>query len=388
MQQLRFGLSMILCVGLVLFSAIGLWAAEYTVTPGLALQSTYDDNVFFKEAGDLELRISPALELDAQTERAQVKASASLDIWEYKRLNEFDNTEQFYDLSVGLSPSELWQTGFSGSYVDDYTFVSALETAGVLADPSRRKKVMAEPYVTHVFDSRNSFRGGYYFVKGQYDLDRYPDYRVHGGSLTWSHGLMNERTVFFCSAGISDVTYDQTGGDTTQTTYRGVFGWEHPFTETLKGTVMIGPMYMDSEFFRGGSMASETNTAVYFDGSLEWQQERITLTAHVDQDIDYSIYGENILRSRIRGTVNYQWTESLRANLSTAFYRSETDSLTQDEKRQTYWVRPWVTYRITDSINFRAGYRYTWTENRVTDYSEERHRIGIQVSMDWPVLFD
>jgi opacity protein-like surface antigen len=328
------------------------------------------------------------LEVGSQTEKSHVKAKAHLDIWEYKRLNEFDNTEQFYDLSVGLAPHELWESGFSGSYVDDYTFVSTLETSGVLADPSRRKKVMVEPYVTHMFDSRNSIKGTYSFSKGQYDLAQYPDYRVHGGSLTWSHGLRNERTVFFCVAGINDVTYDQPTGDTTQTTYRGVFGWEHPFTETLKGTFMIGPMVMDSEFFRNGNMESQNNTAFYLDASLEWHDERITLSAHVDQDIDYSIYGENILRSRIRGTVNYDWTESLRANLSAAFYRSETDGVVQDEKRQSYWVRPWVTYRITDNVKLRTGYRYTHTENRNTDNTQERHRIGVQLSMDWPIFFD
>lgn len=388
MQRRNVGLSMVFCLGWVLFSATGLRAAEYTVTPALTLQSTYDSNVYFKDAGDLEFRISPALELDARTEKAQVEASAALDIWEYKRLNELDNTEQYYRLSTDLTPSEVWQTGVSGTYTDDYTFVSTLEEVGVIADRSRRKKSTVDPYVTFFLDARNSLRGAYSFVKTNFELDRYPDYRVHGVNLTWSRALMNERTVFFCVAGGSGARYKQTAGDTEQTTYRLLFGWEHPFSETLKGTVSVGPMYTDSDHYRGGTLVNEDSTDVFFDGTLEWNQERITLSAHVDYDIDHSIYGENITRARIRGTLGYRWTERFRGHFSTAFYRSETDGLTGDEKRQTYRARPWVTYRLTDRIDLHAGYRYTWTENRITDNSEERHRVGLQLAMDWPVLFD
>jgi len=389
MQRWHAGLSVVFCLGLVLFSATGLLqAAQYTVTPALTVQSTYDDNVYFKEAGDLETRISPVLELGAQTEKAKVQARAALDIWEYKRLNEFDNTEQRYGLSVDLTPSDVWQTGVSGTYVDDYTFVSTLEETGVLADSSRRKQSTVDPYVTYFLDARNSLRGAFSFVKTDYDLDQYPEYRVHGGTLTWSHALMNEKTVFFCSAGVSDAKYKQSAGDTVETTYRLVFGWEHPFSETLKGTVSAGPLYTDSDYYRGGTLVNESTTDVFLDGTLEWKQERLTLSAHVDYDIDHSIYGENITRARIRGTLGYRWTERFRGNLSTAFYRSETDGLLQDEKRQTYSLNPSVSYRLTETIDLRGGYGYTWTENQISDYTQERNKVYVQLAMDWPVLFD
>jgi hypothetical protein len=388
MRRWHPGLSVLFCLVWLLCSATGLKAAEYTVTPALTVQSTYDDNVFFKEAGDLELRVSPSLEVGSRTDRMHVEASAALDIWEYKRLNELDNTEKKYGLSMDLTPGDLWQTGVSGTYVDDYTFVDTLEQTGVLADRSRRKRGTVEPYVTFFLDARNSLRGAYSFIKTNYDLDRYPDYRVHGANLAWYRVLMNERTTFFASAGLSDVKYRQSGGDTEESTYRAVLGLEHQFSETLKGTVSAGPTYTDSDYYRGATPVSEDSTDVYFDGTLEWHQERLSLSAHVDYDIDHSIYGENITRSRIRGTLGYRWTERFRGHVSTAYYRSETDGLVQDEKRQTYWVRPAVTFRLTENIDLRGGYRYTWTENRVTDDTQERHRLGIQLAMDWPVLFD
>lgn len=388
MQRWHAGRCVVFCLAWVLFSAKGGQAAQYTVTPALTVGSAYDSNVYFKEAGDLEFRVSPSVEIGAQTEKAKVEASAALDIWQYKRLDELDNTEQYYRLSTDLTPAEAWQTGLSATYTDDYTFTSTLEDVGIIADRSRRKKSTVDPYVTFFLDARNSLRGAYNFVTTNYDLDRYPDYRVQGVSLLWSRALMNERTVFFCLAGGTDATYKVSAGDTDQTTYRLVFGWEHPFSETLKGTVSVGPMYTDSDYYRGGTLVNEDTTDVFFDGTLEWKQERITLSASADYDIDHSIYGENITRARIQGSMGYRWTERFGGNFSAAFYRSETDGLVQDEKRQTYWVRPWVSYRLTERIDLRAGYRYTWTENRITDNVQERHRVGVQLAMDWPVLFD
>lgn len=388
MQRWRAGLFAGFCLGWVLSFPAGLQAAQYTVMPALTVQGGYNDNVFFRESGDVELRISPALDVNAGTEKARIEASASLDIWEYDRLNEFDHTEQQYGLSVGLTPSDLWQTGFSGTYVDDYTFVWTLEETGVLADRSRRKQSILEPYLTHVLDARNTLRGAYSFVKTNFELDRYPDYRVHGASLTWSRALLNEKTVFFCSAGVSDSKYEQSAGDTEQVTYRAVIGWEHRFTETLTGTFSAGPTYTDSEYYSGVTLKNEDMTDIYIDANLAWNRERLSLSAHVDYDIDHSIYGENLARARIRGSLGYRWTERFRGNFSTAFYRSETDGLVRDEKRQTYSFNPSVSYRLTETIDLRGGYHYTWTEDRVSDYSQERNRFYVQLAMDWPVLFD
>jgi hypothetical protein len=388
MQRPHVGFFTVICLGWALFFSTDLRAAEYTVTPALTVRGGYNDNVFFKEAGDVELRVSPALDVIAKTEKAHMEAGAVLDMWEYKRLNEFDSTEQRYRLSVGLTPGDLWQTGVSGTYTDDYTFVSTLEETGVLADKSRRKRSTVDPYVTAVLDARNTLRGGYSFVETNFDLDRYPDYRIHGASLTWSRALLNEKTVFFCSAGLSDAVYKQTAGDTEQLTYRTVIGWEHRFTEILKGTFSVGPTYSDSDFYRAGTLVSEDATDIYLDADLEWNPQRLSLSAHLDYDIDHSIYGENLTRARIRGTLGYRWTERLRGNFSAAFYRSKTDGLIQDEKRRTYSLNPSISYGIAETINLRGGYHYTWTENETSDYTQERNKFYVQLAMDWPMLFD
>lgn len=365
------------------------WAADYSVTPSVKLRETYDDNVFLKEVDDLEHRISPAVELGMSTEKADVKATGTLDISEYERHNEFDSLDQEYGLSVDLTPSALWQAGFSGRYVDDYTFVSALEESGVLAERARRKRASVDPYVTIALDDRNSLKAGYSFTKAQYNLDAYSDYRVHGGTLSWYHSLTNERTRLIFSVGASRADFYRTGQDVVQKTYRGFLGLEHQFTEALSLTVLAGPRYTESEFPRGGGSVEEDDSGIVLDGTLDWRlEERLSLSANANRDVAQSIYGENMTRDRARVGFMYRLTERLRGNLNAAYYRNKTEGLIQEEKRQTYTVQPALSYRLTEKLTLRAGYSYAWTENKITDRSLERNRVYVQLAMNWPVLFD
>ncbi len=389
MSLLRFSLFwMLFCLGLASF-VVSARAAEYTLEPSVTVQETYDDNVFLKETDDLEHRASPALSLEARTEKAELKARAAWDISKYERHDELDSVDQRFGLSANLKPSELRQYGFSGGYVDDYTFVSTLEESGLLAERSKRKQFTVDPYATFTLDNRNSLRVSYSFTDTQYELETYNDSRVNGGNVTWYHDLMNERTRLIFSAGASQSEFERTDTDVTQSTYRGLVGLDHRFTENLKLEVMVGPRYTESEFPRGGVTADDNDTGFVVDCTMDWRlEERLTFSVNVNRDIAQSIYGENITRDRARVSFMYRLTERLRGNLSTAYYRSETDGFVRSEKRQTFSARPSMTYRITEYLDLRAGYAYTRTENRLTDYSQERNRVYVQLAIDWPVTFD
>ncbi len=383
-----FFCGVLFCGCLCLFGA-ATWAAEYSVIPGVSVRETYDDNVFLKETSDVEHRISPTLDLTARTEKGEITASGALDISEYERHSEFETVDQEYGLSARLMPSEFWEIGFSGTYVDDYTFRSALEDSGLLADRSRRKLASLDPSLTLFLGGRDALKISYAFSKMQYDLDAYSDYEVHGGNVTWYHDLMNERTRLIFLAGMSRSEFDRTGTDVTHTIYRGMVGLDHQFAENLKLTVMAGPRFTESEFPRGGVTVEDDDTGFVADGTLDWRvEERLTLSANINRDVAQSIYGENITRDRARLSFMYRLTERFRGNLSTAYYESETDGLVQQEKRKTYSVRPSIAYRITEKLDLRAGYHYTWTENQITDNSQERNRVYLQLAMDWPITLD
>ncbi|MBN1841127.1 MAG: outer membrane beta-barrel protein [Deltaproteobacteria bacterium] len=377
-------------LGMACFVVVDAGAAQYVVTPSVELQETYDDNVFLKEIDDFEHLISPGLVFDVRTERTELKAGGAWDISDYQRHSELDSVDQTYEFSASVNPSELWRLDFSGQYKDDYTFISALEESGIIADRSRRKRATLEPGVAIVLDPRNTLEFSYDFVKTQYDLERYPDYRVHGPNLTWIHGLMNERTSIICSAGATLVDFEETSGDLNvrQRTYRGLAGIDHRFSETLQLRLLAGASYTESKFPRAGLSVEEKDTGLIVDGALEWRLERLSLSGNVNRDITPSIYGENVTRDRVRAGLRYRFTEKLRSGLSVSYYHTETDGLVDREKRLTYSVRPSMIYRFTEDVDLRLGYAYTWTENEITDYSQERNRFFLELAVAWPKTFD
>ena len=378
--------SLFFCLTLLAF--MDARAAEYTVTPSVSLRETYDDNIFFRDVDDFEHLISSGLGFGIRTETSEIQASGTWDISEYQRHNELDTVDQTYGLSAGLTPGPLWRFDFMGEFRDDYTFVSALEESGVLAESSRRKRVQLQPSATMVVDSRNRVELSYDFTKVQYRLESYPDYRVQGASLVWQHDLINERTTVLCSLGGNYVDFEASGGDVKQQTYRVLAGIDHKFTETLQLTFMVGPRFTESEFPRGGATVDDDKTGAIVDATLDWRLERLHFSANANRDITQSIYGENMTRDRLRLGLMYQFTEKFRSNLSTAYYESETDGFIDDEKRQTCSVRPSVAYRLTKDLDLRVGYAYTWTENKLTDDSEEQNRVFAELSLRWPIIIN
>jgi hypothetical protein len=390
-------------------------AGEYRITPALGYRVAYDDNVFFKDTSDWEHRISPRLDVDLRTENSQIGGRAQVDISEYDRHSEFDTTDQLYEIHADTMPNERYQLSFSGSYQDDYTFVDALETSGIIADRSRRKRYSLEPGAAFSLSPRDTLRVFYMFRKIDYSLDRYNDTAVNSAGLTWAHALRNERTTLLTTVSASRAVYEEdepewfltaAGGavqrteDVTQETLRLWLGAEHAWSETLDASLQGGLYYTESEFPAlseplvrvavpgfppAYKMERNYDSGFILDGMLNWQWERWRLSLSVNRDVSESIYGEDVTRERILVSVGHRLAERWDLGCSAAYYQSKTEGFGQEEDRQTRNVGPSMTYRITERLDLRMGYRYTWTENENTNESEERNRIFAQLSMGWPI---
>jgi hypothetical protein len=371
--------------------------AQYYVEPSLGVRAEYNDNVLFRDVDDTEFRISPGLKVEAQTERTEIKAAAVLDVIEFLEYSELDHVDQKYDLSAAVTPTEVWQIGAFGTYIDDYTYRSALTESGLIADIAHRKAGFVEPFLSVNLSSRDTLRGEYTLSNVEFVDATYPDYQVHGGEIRWFHGLRNERSEIIFLVGGNLAEYDHTLGEVKQQTYRGMGGVEHEFTETLKTTVLAGGGYVESEYPRleiTPSLSSrvttvkEDDTTFLIDATIRWEEERRTLYAGVSRDIDASIYGENIVRDRIRAGLEYKWTEDWAGNIKGSYYRSETKGIYQKEEWQTFSVVPQLRYHILENVHLSANYRYVWTENQITDLADDQNRVWIELSMAWPKTFD
>jgi len=374
----------LLCLAVIGFPAMEAGAAEYTVTPSLKLRETYDDNVFFKGDDDFEHLASPALEIGVRKDTSALNVSCGWEISKYAQHNELDTVDQAYGLSTKAFLNPLLQIGLSGEYVADYTFVSALEESGLLAERTKRKRGTLGPSVILVLDPRNTLRGDSLFEKTQYQSDRYSDYWMEGFNVTWTHALLEKQTGVIFEAGAYLVDFDRPDEDLRQYVYRGLAGFEHRLTETVIMTFKAGGSHTKSDFRESNGRSDQEDSGFVLNGSVEWKGERMSLSADISRDLTPSIDEEIIIRDRVRSGLGYRFTEKLRGNLSGAYYRSKTQRVLEDKKRHTFVVHPSMAYGFTKDIALLLGYGYTWSENEVTSDTKDRNRVFLELSMAWP----
>jgi len=392
--SLRIGL--FCCVFLAFFEIGLLYGAEHRINASLGLRETYDDNVYLRDIDDLEHRFSPAVEFARTSELSSIAASAQLDIREYDDYDEFNTVEQVYGLSASAVPGPNYELSFNGSYRYDYTFNDVLEESGIIAERSRRKYTSLAPGVTFLVGPRDSMGLSYSFTMVDYDTDRYEDYDVNGLNLSWFHEFLNARTTFIGTVGALRAVYDREPEDTEQTTYRATAGFEHEISERADIGFTVGGRYTESEFsqtvvvFPFVIITSETSyeTGLLFDAFVRLRRERSSVVFKLNRDVANSIYGEDITRDQVTVNLDFETSDRTRIGMSAAYRRSETEGYIDDEERQAYWVRPRISYLFSEEVRLELGYNYTWTENRKTDDTDERNRVYLQLSMNWPGLFE
>jgi hypothetical protein len=227
---------------------------------------------------------------------------------------------------------------------------------------------------------------------------------------------MNERTRVLSTAGASWVDFKEKKGyyvredeagfvereeGVRQQTLRGMVGMDHRFTETLQVRILAGVQYTESEFpsVQGVGfvlvppanitavpiyeMDKAYDTSVILDGSLNWRREGFRLSGNVNRDFTPSIYGENITRDRVRASLKTRLSERFEWTLTTAYYRSETEGYVEGQEYHTVSLRPSLIYRFTEALKLGLGYHYTWTENQITNRSEDRNRVFVELGMAW-----
>ena len=371
-------------VGLGCLMVLPASAAEYIVTPSITVSETYDDNIFYYDVEDFEHLVSPILDFEARTERGKVQVSLNGDISEYQSHDELNTVDQSYWISADIFTTATSQIGVSGNYVRDYTFTSALEELGVVAERSIRIATFIQPKAIIELDSRNSLKCFYKLNKTQYRLDTYPDYRNQDLNIIYIHKLKNEVTSLVLQLGGSQADYTIGNENGRHKSCQFMAGIDHQISETFKLKLNAGERYIDSNF---PNAERERDTAFIIDSGFLWRFERTTVSANIIRDFSPSIYGEEMTRDRIKAALRYLVKENLNCNFTASYYRSETEGFYRKEKHDYYSARLSVNYSFNEHISMQSGYTYNGTKNKITDRSEERNRIFLQISSAWPFYY-
>ena len=381
MARFLFSIILIhLCLCYVLVSQIG--AADNGVTASAFYRGTYDDNLFFRGVSDFVHLVTPSLAVGRVTEQSEIQVAADLDFFFYDKFDQLNTVDQFYQLLGGVSASPRLRLDLIGTYVKDTTFASALEQTGIVTDRNDRTTGTINPMVTFGWTARDRSQLSYVFNSTQYEGDRFRDYLLHDLGLDWIHDLKNERTSIVFLAGGNQTKYSglpsDDFSDLIQRTLRVLIGFDHLLSETATVRLRAGTRYTDTEFLDSNREDKES-TGFLGDFELAWRSERAQILLGVNQNFVPSTLGENVNRTRVDLALGYSLTERLDCRLSGNYRYSDTDNAEEPTRDQAYAIRPRIIYQLPWNMDLRLAYSYTWAENIITDETDERQRVFLEL---------
>ncbi|WP_162138616.1 porin family protein [Pseudodesulfovibrio piezophilus] len=363
--------------------------AEQTVfIPKIMVQTTYDDNVLFKDTGDLELRLTPSMKLKYRAEDWELTGGGKAVLFRYEDLTEYDRENYDIWFKGSKELNERFQLKLDASYDYNHTFVEELAQSGTQSTTSLRRRYSMSPGISWNVSEKDRLSITIPLSATRYAGKTNPDSTERGSLVTWSHGLNNQRTALLAQGSYNHYDYDRTNGDTRQDVYNLMGGFSYRPTELLEFVGYGGLGYANSiATVDGGTDKTASDIYPSFDISGTYAREKWKFTLGADRMISPSIYGESTTRARVRASSEYAFTERLTASFEGAFYTLETEGLVAETEKQTFSLRPTIQYKWTKDAVIRLEYKHTSIENRISHNTDQQNRIALRFEYSYPTFF-
>lgn len=374
-----------LCTGVLFLTAVSDGLCKTMVTPSVKARGTYDDSVLGKGESDLEILLSPALQVVMEGEVASLSFTGRLDAFRYAEHSEYNRENGHAGAELGYSLSERTRLRMGVSWMRDHTVETEYAESGFVTESVPRNLYSVTPGLTVLVSERDELAVDISAQSVDYERAAYTDYRTLGSTATWSHALRNELWRVMGQASAYLYRFDHPGGKTDQLVLTGLVGLSWRAAEMLEFQMMggISQTMSSVNLDWGEDMEAKQLT---FSGSLSatWTDEVWKLHVAADRSESPSSYGELITRDRLRAVFGRNLSERLYCGMQAAWYQSKTRGLVQDKDTKTYLLGPVARYRLSEDVAVEGGYQFIREENRASDKTTDRNKVYLNLSMDFP----
>lgn len=377
----RFLRVMIFALVAIVLSASGAMAqsAQVIVTPKAAYRITYDNNVNNTKDGDIEHVLTPALQVDVNTERSRNTFEASVSLHKYHDLDQLDRTTQEYSLSSKNELHERVRLNLDASYEDDYTIGKISEELATTARKTARRRLSLSPRLEFVADERNLIGLNYSYGTTDYDRADYVDYENQGASVDWTY-IWTERFRLRSSVGMNwyDTSYDD--GDGSYTNLTAMVGFDYDIDEIWTLSFMGGLLQSKSVVDRPGLDIEKDGEGYVGTARLAWDYPRSDGYVEYARDDTVGLSGQTLTRDRFRIYERYLLTERMRLSMTALATLSESDETIARTDSSYYQLRSNLEYDLDEHWTWEVGCGYEFTEDNVnsTDYDRSKVWMGIR----------
>ena len=332
-------------------------ANELKLTPSVAVQEEYNDNVFFSSTdkrSDFITTLTPALDFSARGARGEGGLSGGINWRHYARVGS-DIVDYFsqgrFDYKV---VPRLDVSGLAGVTRDSRPDRIDAATGIALNTGSLRQSYHAGG--NYLLSEKNTVSLSYGFDREDFELEEVPSTRVHSASAGLSHLLAPETSLegnFVFSRQLTDVSQVDD--------YTLMLGVKKKFRQLWSLALDVGGRYTHASFQGGGNA---TNDDAGWVGNLSFIYTGEKVNGNVTFNHDVSVAaGRTGSLERTGGsvTIGKRFTEKLSGNLFLGYYYNKSNqnqfSLQPIDER-TLDLNCVSRYEFTRDLALEASYHY------------------------------
>lgn len=363
-------------------------AEKGVVTPGIMAKTTYDDNIHFSKHTDFEWLVVPSVKVEYGQEDWTLTSGARANIFRHTHFTEYDRENYNLWAEGEKNLTETFKVNCSGSFDYDHTFESEMEESGTITAQALRRRYSLSPGVSWGMTEKDNLTLSLPYSDTVYTGSDNADTTAKGATFGWSHVLNNERTYILAQASYNNYYFNRTDGYTDQDVYNLMGGMTYRPSELFEITGYLGLGHSRSDV-TFNTLQDETGTSTYFsfDVSGTYHREKWEFTLGGDRQASPSTDGEVTVRTRAKLSGKYSFTERLSASLDSAYYQTKSGGLIAESKKRTYYLQPWIGYKLTEDATLRFEFRHTNHKNMITDKVQKQNRMALRFDYYYPWFF-
>lgn len=380
-------------------------ADERKVTPSIAFQQEYNDNLYFSSQareGDFISTVSPALELMNNTERLQAGMKMQLDSSYYHDNSNLDSIDQDYSGNVRYALSSMANLFTSAGYRRDSRVDRDFTQTGFLLGAVTRDRYNYRLGGDYALSEAMRAQLQYSFAEDYYESSAYSDYTSHDVSFLLSRDLSKfiSRTIGRMNLGMTKYTTE----GSAVTNYSGTIGAERSLDERFSFFADLGLRYTQSTFDAfhlvpsgipgvsfvvpyeeqadGSGLSGQTG--VSYNGELN--NAKLVLSHGVT-----AASGRNgtVERTALQCNVGRRLNETSRVAFAAGYLVNKS---TQDElavsaiDERSLWLQPKILYAFNDQVAVETSYNHALVTNKAADTDAYRNLVLLRLVFQYALF--
>lgn len=367
---------------LALFTAGVSQAAEYSLDYKVEGRYEYDDNVGLRADDEIDVsggKVSLPVTFTRRSERLESSLMGEVASAKYNE-SDYDSDDQDLQGKIAYALERGQVDGHAGFKRDSTRDSEFLDTGVVGLSATRREKATAGGSGNYLISEKNGIIAGVDYSDISYDSERYQDYDNLSGYAGLTH-QWSERTRLrlqgygarFENDAQIEVTSDTVGVQA---------GFDSTLSEQLNMSLLAGWITTDTEYSTKLPISppdDEDNDGYVVDGSLDYLQERFSLSAIVKHSATPSGNGYLLQTSQLDLIYRYNISERSRFRLDLVGGMSEALEDRIDNDRDYARTRLRLDYRISATWYVAGTYTYSYQDRDREDGDADSNSVYVSL---------